>query len=471
LRFEVRYPQGGQSHEVTLQGTVAVIGRDPACELVVSDPKCSRRHAVLEAGPQGITIRDAGSANGVFVNDRKVERSPLKEGDLVRLGDVVLTVLPEDLPGTLMMGPEDMDAVGEGQPAATEAPEDAAPDPPPAPPAAAAAPSATVPPAPPGRRPEAAAPPQRPAPRPAPAPAAPRGRAAPSAGPARPLTVTVLAVLWLLSIPLYGLGGLWLANSLGWSGIWMALPVGLGLILTLVSGVMGYGLWVLAPWARVAQIILAAIGLLFCPFTLASAAVLVYMSRPVARAAFTRLPRGARAPEATATDASPEGVFTAVILGTVLLGAVASGASLAMARRGGGSMEQARTSAREEAAVARLRSLAAAQGQFKSGTCVDAYADLEALVNPGSAIPNYPADGPTFLPPEFARAEAKGYRFALAVEDPVPATEGCAVRGYRRFAYAAQPLEADGRHLVVGADGVVHAAVGRPATPDDPAVR
>ena len=110
LRFEVRNPQGGQSHEVTLQGTVAVIGRDPACELVVSDPKCSRRHAVLEAGPQGITIRDAGSANGVFVNDRKVERSPLKEGDLVRLGDVVLKVLPEEMPGTLMMGPEDMDA-------------------------------------------------------------------------------------------------------------------------------------------------------------------------------------------------------------------------------------------------------------------------------------------------------------------------------------------------------------------------
>jgi hypothetical protein len=92
-------------------------------------------------------------------------------------------------------------------------------------------------------------------------------------------------------------------------------------------------------------------------------------------------------------------------------------------------------------------------------------------VNPVSAIPNYPADGPAFLPPEFARAEAKGYRFALTVEDPVPATEGCAVPGYRRFAYSAQPLESDGRHLVVGPEGVVHAAAGRPATLDDPAVR
>ena len=468
MRFEVRYPQGGQPHEVTLQGTVAVIGRDPVCELVVSDPKCSRRHAVLEAGPQGITIRDAGSANGVFVNDRKVERAPLKEGDLVRLGDVVLKVLPEDLPGTLMMGPEDMDAVGEGQPAPAAPPGDA-----PAPPPPASAAAAAVPPGPPARRPEASVPPERPAPRPAPAPAAPRPRprAVSSAGASRPLTVTVLAVLWLLSIPLYGAGGLALAHGLGWSGLWAALPVGLGLVLTLVSGVMGYGLWALAPWARVAQIILAAIGLLFCPFTLASAAVLVYMSRPTARAAFNRPRVGARGPETPATDASSEGVFAAVILGTVLLGAAASGTSVLLSRRGGGSMEQARTSAREEAAVARLRSLAGAQAQFKSGTCVDAYADLDALVNPGSAIPNYPADGPTFLPPEFARAEAKGYRFALTVEDPVPATEGCSVRGYRRFAYSAQPLEADGRHLVVGVDGVVHAALGRPATPDDPAVR
>jgi hypothetical protein len=303
-----------------------------------------------------------------------------------------------------------------------------------------------------------------------PTPAAPRPRPRPPSGPSRPLTVTVLAVLWLLSIPLYGSAGLALAHGLGWTGVWAALPVGLGLMLTLVSGVMGYGLWALAPWARTAQIILAAVGLLFCPFTLASAAVLVYMARPATRAAFQRPRVGARDPEAPPSDASAEAVFLAVILGTVLLGAAATGAAVFMSRRGGGSIEQARTSALEDAAVTRLRSLAAAQAQFKSGTCVDAYADLPALLNPGSAIPNYPPDGPTFLPPEFARAEARGYRFALTVEDPVPATEGCAVPGYRRFAYAAQPLQADGRHLLVGADGVVHAGEGRPATPDDPAV-
>jgi hypothetical protein len=452
LKFEVRYPLG-QSHEVTLQGTVAVIGRDPACEIVVSDPKCSRRHAVLEAGPQGITIRDAGSANGVFVNDRKVERAPLSEGDLVRLGDVVLKVLPEEMPGTLMMEPEDMDVA---DPAASAPP--AAPAAPAGPPTRRPA-EASVPPRPAARPPAGAPPASAPRPRPE-----PRPRAAPSPGAARPLTVTLLAVLWLLSIPLYGIGGVALAHGLGWRGVWAAGPIGLGLLLTVVSGVMGYGLWSLAPWARVAQIVLAAIGLFFCPFTLASAAVLVYMARPAARAAFSR-------PRPAAASDPAESVFAAVILGTVLLGVVAGAGTVALGRRGGGSIEQARTSAREGAAVARLRTLAAAQNQFRSGTCVNAYADLHGLVDPASAIPDYPPGGPTFVPPEFARAEALGYRFALDVEDEVPATEACAVRGYRRFTYAATPLESGGRHLLVGPDGIVHAADDRPATPDDPAVR
>jgi hypothetical protein len=134
-------------------------------------------------------------------------------------------------------------------------------------------------------------------------------------------------------------------------------------------------------------------------------------------------------------------------------------------------MEEARTSAREEAAVGRLRKLAAAEDEFRSATCVNAFADLDGLLNPHSAIPDYRPEGPAFLPPEFARAEALGYRFVLSVEDPVPPTEGCAARGYRRFAYSATPIDAGGRHLLVGPDGVVHASAGHPATLGDPPVR
>ena len=445
MKFEVRYP-GSAPQDVELQGTVAVLGRDPSCDLVLSDSKCSRRHAVLEAGPQGIVIRDAGSANGVFVNDKKVERAPLREGDVIRLGDVVLKVLPEEMPGTLMMSPEDMEAGASGADAPTPAPR-----PKPAP-VAHVSPEVRVPPSPPPPRPE------------------PRPRPVASTARERPLTVTLLAILWLASILVYGLGGVWTAHALGWSGVGAAAPIAAGALLALVSAVMAYGLWSLAPWARVLQIILAAVGLLFCPFTLASVAVLVYMSRAAARTAFAGRPVGSRDPMAPA-DTSSEGAFAAVILGTVLLGVLASGVTLSLARRGGGTMDEARTAAREGAAVARMRKLAAAEGEFRSGTCVNAYADLPGMLNPGSAIPNYRPDGPAFLPPEFARPLSRGYRFDLTVEDPVPPTEGCAARGFRRFAYAATPVDAGGRHLLVGPDGVVHAAAGHPATPEDPAVR
>jgi predicted component of type VI protein secretion system len=115
VRFEVRYPTGAQ-HEVELSGSVAVLGRDPSSDLVLNDAKCSRRHAVLEAGPDGIAVRDAGSANGIFVNGKKVERAQLGVGDVVRLGETTLKVLAEEVPGTLVMAPEDVEDFGGTRP-------------------------------------------------------------------------------------------------------------------------------------------------------------------------------------------------------------------------------------------------------------------------------------------------------------------------------------------------------------------
>src|SRR5688500_8802037 len=107
VKFEVRYPTGAV-HEVELQGSLAVLGRDPSCDLVLNDAKCSRRHAVVEAGPDGLSVRDSGSANGVYVNGKKVERAALRDGDEIRLGEVRVKILGEDVPGTLVMGPDDM---------------------------------------------------------------------------------------------------------------------------------------------------------------------------------------------------------------------------------------------------------------------------------------------------------------------------------------------------------------------------
>lgn len=125
----------------------------------------------------------------------------------------------------------------------------------------------------------------------------------------RPLTVTVLAVLWMASVLLYAATGI--AGLMAAGGIAGLASAVLGGLMMLVSAAMALGLWKVKPWARIAQIVIAAVGALSCTFTLPSAAILVYMFRPGVRARFAT----GRGP-----GDSREGLFTGLILGTVALG-------------------------------------------------------------------------------------------------------------------------------------------------------
>ena len=45
-------------------GMRALVGKSPACELRVSDPSVSRRHASLEVTPRGIRVTDLDQRDG-----------------------------------------------------------------------------------------------------------------------------------------------------------------------------------------------------------------------------------------------------------------------------------------------------------------------------------------------------------------------------------------------------------------------
>ncbi|MGA2320322.1 MAG: DUF3662 and FHA domain-containing protein [Solirubrobacteraceae bacterium] len=63
------------------------VGRSRDCDIVLDDLGISRRHAEIRPVPDGWTIEDAGSTNGVRVNGRTVsETTPLHSGDRVELG-------------------------------------------------------------------------------------------------------------------------------------------------------------------------------------------------------------------------------------------------------------------------------------------------------------------------------------------------------------------------------------------------
>lgn len=80
-------PRRGEKIFVTSSGLS--IGRKRENNLPLDDPMVSREHARIEQELSGFSIRDLGSKNGVFVNEKLVDSSSLKNGDIIRIGSSV----------------------------------------------------------------------------------------------------------------------------------------------------------------------------------------------------------------------------------------------------------------------------------------------------------------------------------------------------------------------------------------------
>ncbi|MBH0123751.1 FHA domain-containing protein [Rhodococcus sp. CX] len=75
-----------------LEAGARSIGRDRTCDIVVNDVLVSRVHAALHTGPSGLEIEDLGSVNGTYVDGKAVTRTPLRDGDVVTIGNTDLVV-------------------------------------------------------------------------------------------------------------------------------------------------------------------------------------------------------------------------------------------------------------------------------------------------------------------------------------------------------------------------------------------
>jgi FHA domain-containing protein len=74
-----------------LGGERMVIGRSRECDIALSDPNVSRRHAEVRREGDGWAVVDLGSTNGVKVNRRRVAEALLQPGDTITLGLTDLT--------------------------------------------------------------------------------------------------------------------------------------------------------------------------------------------------------------------------------------------------------------------------------------------------------------------------------------------------------------------------------------------
>ncbi|MEO8899969.1 MAG: FHA domain-containing protein [Polyangiaceae bacterium] len=82
VAMKLRYRQA----LITLREGKLYLGRSPECELAISDPAVSRRHARLWVSHTQIVIEDLGSQNGVRVNGTKIQGPcELHAGDVLRI--------------------------------------------------------------------------------------------------------------------------------------------------------------------------------------------------------------------------------------------------------------------------------------------------------------------------------------------------------------------------------------------------
>ncbi len=74
----------GRPRPITAKSSTIGRGRD--CTIRVDDDALSRTHARIVRSAGEYVLEDAGSLNGCFVDDRRVERALLADGDRIRLG-------------------------------------------------------------------------------------------------------------------------------------------------------------------------------------------------------------------------------------------------------------------------------------------------------------------------------------------------------------------------------------------------
>ena len=77
-------PQAGDRFALSTGETR--LGRHPDSEIMLDDITVSRRHAAVTQTAEGYVVTDAGSLNGTYVNQERIERAVLHHGDELQVG-------------------------------------------------------------------------------------------------------------------------------------------------------------------------------------------------------------------------------------------------------------------------------------------------------------------------------------------------------------------------------------------------
>src|SRR5687767_13085597 len=95
MRFEFAVRSGkevGRTVAVSTGQTIS-LGRLKGCDVVVDDEAASRRHCTIAAREDTCVVSDLQSANGTFVNEKRIASQELHRGDKIRIGSTVIELI------------------------------------------------------------------------------------------------------------------------------------------------------------------------------------------------------------------------------------------------------------------------------------------------------------------------------------------------------------------------------------------
>jgi diguanylate cyclase (GGDEF)-like protein len=93
----VQYNGAGTGKRFLIDKEKLSLGRAVTADIMVADASVSRTHAHIFNIESGVFIEDGGSANGTYINDKKIEeRYKLNDQDMIRLGTMLLKFFSSD---------------------------------------------------------------------------------------------------------------------------------------------------------------------------------------------------------------------------------------------------------------------------------------------------------------------------------------------------------------------------------------
>jgi len=83
----------GLSQEFILNKPVVTLGRATTNDIVLAQGRVSRNHAQIKCEQDGIMLTDLNSANGVWINGKRISETKIQPGDTINISDSVLHYL------------------------------------------------------------------------------------------------------------------------------------------------------------------------------------------------------------------------------------------------------------------------------------------------------------------------------------------------------------------------------------------